>query len=180
MFCRNCGAQNEDGTKFCSKCGAPLDAQQQQPVIQQAPQVVIQQTAQPKEPRNGGALACGIIGFIFGLIGAFVWLIAFSAMDTCTAIAGVHSDDITIRLAVVGIFGIGGSAVGLAGSILAFKFRRVPGIVCSGIGLASQVAVLITALVDIPFIPMVDIYTVIGLVLFAVAFGLSFKKPRKN
>lgn len=24
MFCPKCGAKNEDGTKFCSSCGAPL------------------------------------------------------------------------------------------------------------------------------------------------------------
>ena len=25
MYCRSCGAQNEDGAKFCTSCGMPLD-----------------------------------------------------------------------------------------------------------------------------------------------------------
>ena len=25
MFCSNCGAKNDDGYKFCMKCGAPLN-----------------------------------------------------------------------------------------------------------------------------------------------------------
>ncbi len=25
MFCKNCGAQNADGTKFCTSCGSPLE-----------------------------------------------------------------------------------------------------------------------------------------------------------
>lgn len=178
MFCRNCGAQNEDGTKFCSKCGAPLDAQQQQPVIQQAPQVVIQQTAQPKEPRNGGALACGIIGFIFSVIGAFVWIIIFSAMEECASAINVPHSEITIRLAVIAVFGIGGGIVGIAGAAQAFKCNRIPGIVCTGVGLASQIAVLITEVVDIGFAAILDIYTIFALILFAVAFGLSFIKKK--
>jgi hypothetical protein len=30
MFCKNCGAQNADGQKFCSSCGTPIDQPQQQ------------------------------------------------------------------------------------------------------------------------------------------------------
>lgn len=29
MFCKSCGANNRDGVKFCSQCGAPLDDPQQ-------------------------------------------------------------------------------------------------------------------------------------------------------
>ncbi len=32
MFCRNCGAENTDGAKFCEKCGKPLDAENTQDV----------------------------------------------------------------------------------------------------------------------------------------------------
>lgn len=40
MFCRNCGTQLSEGTRFCHKCGAPQAAAsqpQQQPQPQQAP-----------------------------------------------------------------------------------------------------------------------------------------------
>ena len=36
MFCNNCGAQLEEGTKFCAVCGAPV--QDAAPVQQAAPQ----------------------------------------------------------------------------------------------------------------------------------------------
>ena len=31
MFCVHCGAQQEDGSKFCTSCGKPLDTEEQQP-----------------------------------------------------------------------------------------------------------------------------------------------------
>lgn len=31
MFCVHCGAQQEDGTKFCTNCGQPLDTEEQKP-----------------------------------------------------------------------------------------------------------------------------------------------------
>lgn len=35
MFCRKCGAQNPEGTSFCTKCGTPLDQVPQQTPVQQ-------------------------------------------------------------------------------------------------------------------------------------------------
>ena len=31
MFCVHCGAQQEDGAKFCTSCGKPLDTEEQKP-----------------------------------------------------------------------------------------------------------------------------------------------------
>ena len=124
MYCKNCGAENPDGTKFCSKCGQPLDAAQpvQQTVIVQAPAPV-------QRKRNGGALACGIIGFILSIIGAFIWVLIFSAMKDCADAINLPSSEITIRLVVIAILGIGGGIVGLVGAVQAFNYKGVPGIV---------------------------------------------------
>ena len=35
MFCVHCGAQQEDGAKFCTSCGKPLDTE----APQAAPQI---------------------------------------------------------------------------------------------------------------------------------------------
>lgn len=45
-FCKNCGAQVEDGIKFCASCGTPVDQQAApaQPAVQQA------QPAAPAQP----------------------------------------------------------------------------------------------------------------------------------
>ena len=175
MYCKNCGAENPDGTKFCSKCGQPLDAAQpvQQTVIVQAPAPV-------QRKRNGGALACGIIGFILSIIGAFIWVLIFSAMKDCADAINLPSSEITIRLVVIAILGIGGGIVGLVGAVQAFNYKGVPGIVCTGAGFACQLGCLIAEVVKIGFSAVLDIWTIFGLALFAVAFGLSFLKEKKD
>ncbi len=176
MFCKNCGTQNPDGTKFCSKCGQPLDAAQPA----QSQTVIIQQTVQPKPKKNGGALACGIIGFILAVIGSFIWVLIFSAMKSCADAINLPSSEVTIRLVVIAILGIGGAIVGIAGAAQAFKFNRIPGIVCTGVGFACQLGSLIAQVVDIGFIALFSIWTIFALILFGVAFGLSFLKPKKD
>lgn len=37
MFCPNCGAENSDSTKFCTNCGTPLGAQNQNTGFSQQP-----------------------------------------------------------------------------------------------------------------------------------------------
>ena len=53
MFCNNCGAQLDEGTKFCAVCGAPVvDAAAEEPVqyaqpVQQPEQIPYAQPAAP-------------------------------------------------------------------------------------------------------------------------------------
>ena len=92
-FCTNCGAQNDEGSKFCNSCGAPLQFGQpvqpqaqpaqpeyQQPVYQQP--VYQQPQVQPVQPlyvqpmasnepsvkKNGFCTA----GFVLSLLGIFL------------------------------------------------------------------------------------------------------------
>ena len=46
-FCKNCGTQVNDGTKFCPKCGQAVDGEPQQQVYQQP-----QYAAQPQQPQT--------------------------------------------------------------------------------------------------------------------------------
>ena len=94
MFCRNCGAQNDDGVLFCAACGnalnepAPVQPEVQQPVYQNPNQPVYQNPNQPvyqqpvypypgypypaypqpvKKPGQGMAIASLVLG-ILGLV----------------------------------------------------------------------------------------------------------------
>lgn len=57
MFCPKCGAENDEGSKFCHKCGSVL--------IPDAPKPT--GTSSGLEPNIGGLL-CYVLGWITGLI----------------------------------------------------------------------------------------------------------------
>ncbi len=78
MYCNKCGAENTDGAKFCTKCGAPLDAktantaptQMYQQVTQGAPQQQFQPVPQQpagKKPK-GKKSPLKIIGIVILVI----------------------------------------------------------------------------------------------------------------
>jgi uncharacterized membrane protein YvbJ len=68
MFCPQCGEENPDGAKFCTKCGAALKAKAEKaPAKRAAP-------AATEESRTSGmaiaSLVVGIVAFIFfGILG---------------------------------------------------------------------------------------------------------------
>src|SRR5437016_4177453 len=58
MFCTNCGAQNEPGTAFCTRCGSRLAAEVASPAVDAVPPLT---TGQPPPPPiyapSGGPIA---------------------------------------------------------------------------------------------------------------------------
>ena len=51
MFCINCGAQNDEGSAFCMKCGSKMEATQAKP----APQAKTQAAPAPKPTQSAPA-----------------------------------------------------------------------------------------------------------------------------
>lgn len=117
MFCKNCGAQNPEGTKFCSNCGASLQEpagpsapqqpyQQQtyqQPPYQQPAQPPYQPPAQPPlRPVQGRSLAVCIILTIVtcGIYGLY-WL--YMLQEDMNALTGRQdmSGGMVILLSIV-------------------------------------------------------------------------------
>ena len=62
-YCRNCGAQLEENTNYCSSCGAR--------------QSVIDQTTvkEVKDLSDNGSAGWGVLGFFFPLVGLILYLI---------------------------------------------------------------------------------------------------------
>ena len=62
-FCKNCGAQVEDGIKFCASCGTPVDQQAApaQPAVQQAQPVL---TGEADVQANKGMAALSYLGIL--------------------------------------------------------------------------------------------------------------------
>ncbi len=76
MFCTNCGVQNEDGSKFCTACGAILEAEQSTESAQEGNNV-LPETAetQKKEFKNGKKIIISAI-----IIIAIVAVLAFASI----------------------------------------------------------------------------------------------------
>lgn len=82
MFCKYCGKEVEDGTKFCPSCGANLLEEekpaQAAPEVQPAAEPVIQ--GEPKEKVTVAKLIFAIIGFVSGLTALAICWIPFTGM----------------------------------------------------------------------------------------------------
>ena len=80
MYCKNCGNEFEDGAKFCTSCGASVEAEAP---VEEAPVYTIEDAVDPLAEERGNAgrriLALGICSvafvstFFFSLIG---WILA--------------------------------------------------------------------------------------------------------
>jgi uncharacterized membrane protein YvbJ len=77
MYCKNCGAANDAGAKFCANCGTTLGAEPT-PVQYQQPQVYPSQAPVP----SGNSLAKNIgIGCLITI--AIVFFVGLSCTRAC-------------------------------------------------------------------------------------------------
>lgn len=99
MYCSQCGTQSEDQAQVCGKCGAPLQATEQQPQTQ-APRyqafsnVSMNETAEPEVKFAGFwiRVAAYLLDMVFYYIAIFVFglivgVSAFASQDIDTAAA---------------------------------------------------------------------------------------------
>lgn len=101
MFCKNCGTQLSDGTKFCSACGAPQDTapvvQSVQPTQPTAPVQNFQGT--PEKPKSKGKKIGGIVMVVLGAL-AFLGGISNGFFENISSGGADMSDIVTILLEV--------------------------------------------------------------------------------
>ncbi|MBP3706753.1 MAG: DUF4190 domain-containing protein [Clostridia bacterium] len=135
MFCVNCGSENQEGTKFCIKCGAPIEQQQQvtaQPPIQppvQQPMYQQPMYQQPMVPGKGLGIASMVLGILSlvlfcvwyvaipcGIIGLVLGAVGYNKARSCNikngmATAGIVCSCIALGLAVLFVIIV---AIGMA------------------------------------------------------------------
>lgn len=80
MICKNCGTIiNDESSRFCPNCGAPLEVQGQEPGYQnggyQQPPVYQQPYYQQPAPEDRGGCLWGGLGFLIPLAGLILYLV---------------------------------------------------------------------------------------------------------
>ena len=103
MFCKKCGQQLPDDTKFCTKCGAPtlVAEAQQQPIVQNQPIMSqpYQFPIQPKKKFPAWAIVLIVVGavlFFFLLIGVLGSITDEDADTIANQSETVISDESTV------------------------------------------------------------------------------------
>ena len=109
MFCPNCGAEQQNTSKFCAKCGNALNAKAAQPAPS-SPQAAAPESHAKYMMANrilvGVSLICG--GGILGAIPAIIGIImatqantAYNAGDYATANAKIRTAKIMMILSII-------------------------------------------------------------------------------
>ena len=151
MFCKNCGAQNEDGTKFCSKCGSPLEAQQ--PNVQ--PQtVIIQQTVTQTAPVASPAEKEAFTSTTRG-----IWMLIAAIVLTINLFTGLISN--VLSLNIFGILSLVLDILIVVGFWVLFANGRKNKTSSTGINL-----------IRVPYI-ILFVFEVISFVLHLVIWGMT-------
>jgi uncharacterized membrane protein YvbJ len=113
MFCPQCGEENPDGAKFCTKCGTALKAKAEKaPARRAAP-------AAAEESRTSGmaiaALIMGIMAFIFfGPLAILAIIFGAIGISQTGKDPSLKGKGMAVAGLVLGIIGIAGWIIALA------------------------------------------------------------------
>lgn len=101
MICDKCGTVNDEGYKFCMKCGMPLGEEKMQtPGLSAAPNTVY--AVHPhKDPFSWGDISV-ILGFVCSIAGMFWFWLLLCPVGLGFSIFGFYKNK-TKKLAVAGI-----------------------------------------------------------------------------
>ena len=116
MFCQKCGCKNLDGSPFCSNCGSPMNAQNNQFRYQQN---INFQMQKPYIPGKGMSIAAMVLGIVSCVLSCYFYLSLPCAITGL--ILGCMSNSKAKKLGIKNGFALAGiicSAVGLGLSLL--------------------------------------------------------------
>ena len=119
MFCLNCGRHNDDGVKFCERCGHELVPREKpQREAQEDSGEAREPVPEPERPRTSGmaiaSLVLGILGPVTALAGLVLGFIALNQIGSSKGrLQG--SGLATAGLAVSGVMALAGILIAAAG-----------------------------------------------------------------
>ena len=138
-YCTNCGAQNEENTNFCSKCGSNMNANNFVPAAQ-----VSGQTYYVKE-KNGKSIASLVLGIISVAVG-FIMLLGMSGAEEIIIEEAIESnvDPTELKNATSVTVSIIPFVCGLLGLIFGIASKKkngkaIAGIITSSLGLIAAI-----------------------------------------
>lgn len=79
-FCKKCGKELVEGAVFCPECGAAVEAQAAESVVEPAAEPVAPVAPQntfekPQTPADGKSFGFAFLGFCIPLVGLILWLV---------------------------------------------------------------------------------------------------------
>ncbi len=89
MFCKKCGKEVADDTRFCPFCGTQLSGEEtEKPVVDPTPRVVENET-KVKSNDDSGSAGWGVLGFFFPIVGFILWLVWKKEKPNSSRAAGI-------------------------------------------------------------------------------------------
>lgn len=95
-FCRNCGAQINDGAAFCPSCGAT-------------------QNSAPSAPVDNGGFGWGVLGCCIPIVGLILFLVWKDTKPKTAKAAGIGA---LVSVIVAAVFYIIGAVAGVAAGMM--------------------------------------------------------------
>lgn len=108
-YCSKCGAEIPEGSKFCPKCGQPVEYAERvyEPEVQESVRHTPRPTPSPGTTESAsGAITIGVLGlicaFFIPIIGCILGIVAI-AMGSSASNRGVPSAGTAVALGVVAL-----------------------------------------------------------------------------
>lgn len=163
MYCKKCGNKNEKGFAFCSKCGEPLNEEQEVKTksTKKTQEVPVQEIVYDYQPvpqyymnnRNETGTGLSTAALVIGIIVAFVFTFELFGFIFISSIENISIDEaeyaylsaLVFEL-IPFIFSIVGLSLSIAGVVKYKNGRSITGLILSIISIIESIVLFILLL----------------------------------